>query len=301
LRLTFGVNPSPLAGREGQFSTSRQLRERLFRELETNLSLRVKPTEQPDIFSVSGRGELHLSILIETMRREGYEFQVSRPEVITRERDGQTQEPVEHLIIDTTEQYVGTVTELVGARRARMLDMTNDGRGNVRLEFAIPTRGLIGLRNAFLTATKGNGSLGSRLMGSEPWHGPISSARAGALVATESGIALTHGLSNAQERGMTFIEPGTEVYEGMIVGQHPRQGDLPVNVCRAKKLTNMRSSTEDIMVRLTPPISLSLEQALDFLADDELLEVTPKHLRLRKRLLTNDERVKARKRAAATS
>ncbi|HET7034107.1 MAG TPA: translational GTPase TypA [Thermomicrobiaceae bacterium] len=299
LRLTFGVNTSPLAGREGQFSTSRQLRERLFRELETNLSLRVKPTEQPDVFSVSGRGELHLSILIETMRREGYEFQVSRPEVITRERDGQTQEPVEHLIIDTTEQYVGTVTELVGARRARMLDMANDGRGNVRLEFAIPTRGLIGLRNAFLTATKGNGSLGSRLLGYEPWHGAINSTRAGALVATEGGIALTHGLSNAQERGMTFIEPGTEVYEGMVVGQHPRQGDLPVNVCRAKKLTNMRSSTEDIMVRLTPPVLLSLEQALDFLADDELLEVTPQHLRLRKRLLTNDERVKARKRAAA--
>jgi GTP-binding protein len=177
--------------------------------------------------------------------------------------------------------------------------MVNDGRGNVRLEFAVPTRGLIGLRNAFLTATKGNGSMGSRLIGYEPWHGPITSTRAGALVATESGTALSHGLSNAQERGMTFIEPGTEVYEGMIVGQHPRQGDLPVNVCRAKKLTNMRSSTEDIMERLTPPVILSLEQALDFLADDELLEVTPQNLRLRKRLLTNDERVKAKKRAAA--
>ncbi len=301
LKLTFGVNTSPLSGREGKFSTSRQLRERLFRELETNLSLRVDTTDQPDVFAVSGRGELHLSILIETMRREGYEFQVSRPEVITEEIDGRVMEPVEHLIIDTTEEFIGTVTELVGSRRARMLDMVNDGNGSVRLEFAIPTRGLIGLRNSLLTATKGNGSMGSRFIGYEPWHGSITSNRAGALVATEGGISLTHGLSNAQERGMTFIEPGTEVYEGMIVGQHPRQGDLPVNVCRAKKLTNMRSSTEDIMVRLTPAVILSLEQALDFIADDELLEVTPKHLRLRKQLLTQDERVKARKRAAASA
>ncbi|MGA7669411.1 MAG: translational GTPase TypA [Nitrolancea sp.] len=301
LKLTFGVNTSPLSGREGKFSTSRQLRERLFRELETNLSLRVETTDVPDVFAVSGRGELHLSILIETMRREGYEFQVSRPEVITEEIDGQVMEPIEHLIIDTTEDFIGTVTEVVGSRRARMLDMVNDGHGSVRLEFAIPTRGLIGLRNSLLTATKGNGSMGSRFIGYEPWHGPITSNRAGALVATEGGNALTHGLSNAQERGMTFIEPGTEVYEGMIVGQHPRQGDLPVNVCRAKKLTNMRSSTEDIMVRLTPPMILSLEQALDFLADDELLEVTPKNLRLRKQLLTQDERVKARKRAEASA
>jgi len=301
LKLTFGVNTSPLSGREGRFSTSRQLRERLFRELETNLSLRVETTDLPDVFSVSGRGELHLSILIETMRREGYEFQVSRPEVITDVVDGEVMEPVEHLIIDTAEDFIGTVTELVGSRRARMLDMVNDGHGSVRLEFAIPTRGLIGLRNSLLTATKGNGSMGSRFIGYEPWHGPITSNRAGALVATEGGTALTHGLSNAQERGMTFIEPGTEVYEGMIVGQHPRQGDLPVNVCRAKKLTNMRSSTEDIMVRLTPAVNLSLEQALDFLADDELLEVTPKNLRLRKQLLTQDERVKARKRAEASA
>jgi GTP-binding protein len=221
--------------------------------------------------------------------------------VITELVDGRVMEPVEHLVIDTNEEFIGTVTELVGGRRARMLDMVNDGHGGVRLDFAIPTRGLIGLRNSLLTATKGNGSLGSRFIGYEPWHGPITSNRPGALVATESGVALTHGLSNAQERGMTFIEPGTDVYEGMIVGQHPRQGDLPVNVCRAKKLTNMRSSTEDIMVRLTPAVILSLEQALDFLADDELLEVTPKHLRLRKQLLTQDERVKARKRAEAAA
>jgi GTP-binding protein len=297
LKLTFGVNTSPFAGRDGQYSTSRQLGERLYRELETNFALRVAPTDQPDVFAVSGRGELHLSILIETMRREGYEFQVSRPEVITKDVEGQTMEPVEHLVIDTIEEYVGAVTELVGSRRARMIDMVNDGRGNVRLEFEIPTRGLIGLRNEFLTRTKGNGTMASRLVGYEPWQGAIQSTRTGALIAWETGTALSHGLAGAQERGMTFIEPGTEVYEGMIVGQHARGNDLAVNVCRAKKLTNMRSSTADIMVRLTPPVVLSLEQALDFLADDELLEVTPKAFRLRKRLLQEHERARAKKQA----
>ena len=299
LKLTFGVNTSPLAGREGEYSTSRQLRERLFRELETNFALRVETTDQPDVFAVSGRGELHLSILIETMRREGYEFQVSRPEVITRNVDGQILEPIEHLVIDTIEEYVGAVTELVGNRRARMLDMINDGRGNVRLEFSIPTRGLIGLRNAFLTNTRGNGSMSSMLTGYEPWQGEIESNRTGALVATEAGTALTHGIANAQVRGATFISPGTEVYEGMIVGQQPRQEDMPVNVCRGKKLTNMRAAAADAAEKLTPPVILSLEQSLDFLADDELLEVTPKNLRLRKRILNHDERIKARKHAAA--
>jgi len=299
LKLTFGVSTSPFSGRDGQYSTSRQLGERLQRELETNLSLRVEPTDQPDVFSVAGRGELHLSVLIETMRREGYEFQVSRPEVVTRRDEyGRVLEPVEHLVIDVTEEFVGQVTELTGSRRARMLDMVNDGRGNVRLEFAIPTRGLIGLRNAMLTATKGNGTMSSRLIDFEPWMGPIQQSRSGALVASESGTALAHGLANAQERGITFIEPQTEVYEGMIVGQNPRPTDLAVNVCRAKKLTNMRSSTADISVRLTPPTLLSLEQSLDFLADDELLEVTPKAFRLRKRLLSQDERAKAKKNAA---
>jgi GTP-binding protein len=299
LKLTFGVNTSPFAGHDGQFSTSRQLGDRLYRELETNLSLRVEPTDQPDVFSVAGRGELHLSVLIETMRREGFEFQVSRPEVITRkDEDGTVLEPVEHLVVDVTEQYVGPVTELTGSRRARMLDMVNDGRGNVRLEFAIPTRGLIGLRNAMLTATKGNGTMSSRLIDFEPWQGSIAHSRSGALVASETGVALANGIANAQERGVTFIEPQTEVYEGMIIGQNPRPTDLAVNVCRAKKLTNMRSSNADISVRLTPATLLSLEQSLDFLQDDELLEVTPKHLRLRKRLLTQDERAKAAKRAA---
>ena len=298
LKLTFGVSTSPFSGKDGQYSTSRQLGERLQRELETNLSLRVDPTDQPDVFSVAGRGELHLSVLIETMRREGFEFQVSRPEVITRKGDhGQTLEPIEHLVIDVTEEFVGQITELTGNRRARMLDLVNDGRGHVRLEFAIPTRGLIGLRNAVLTATKGNGTLSSRLIDFEPWMGPIVQSRSGALVASESGIALGHGLANAQERGITFIEPGTEVYEGMIVGQNPRPTDLAVNVCRAKKLTNMRASSADISVRLTPPTLLSLEQSLDFLADDELLEVTPKAYRLRKRFLSQDERAKAKKQA----
>jgi GTP-binding protein len=296
LKLTFGVSTSPFAGRDGQFSTSRQLGDRLQRELEVNLSLRVEPTDQPDVFSVAGRGELHL--LIETMRREGYEFQVSRPEVVTRrDAEGNLVEPVEHLVIDVTEEFVGQVTELTGSRRARMLDMVNDGRGSVRLEFAIPTRGLIGLRNAVLTATKGNGTMSSRLIDFEPWMGPIQQTRSGALVASETGTALANGIANAQERGITFIEPGTEVYEGMIVGQNPRPTDLAVNVCRAKKLTNMRSSTADISVRLTPPTLLSLEQSLDFLADDELLEVTPKALRLRKRFLSQDERAKQKKRA----
>jgi GTP-binding protein len=297
LKLTFGVNTSPFAGREGQFSTSRQIGERLQRELETNVALRVEPTDVADVFAVSGRGELHLSILIETMRREGYEFQVSRPEVITRVIDGQTVEPVEHLVIDTVEEHVGAVTELVGGRRARMIDMINDGRGNVRLEFEIPTRGLIGLRNELLTRSKGHASISSRLIGYEPWLGQIQSTRTGALVAWETGTALSYGIAAAQERGLTFVEPGSEVYEGMIVGVNARGNDIAVNVCKAKKLTNMRSSTGDILVRLTPPVRLSLEQALDFLADDELLEVTPKSFRLRKRLLQEHERARAKKQA----
>jgi len=298
LKLTFGVNTSPFAGKEATYSTSRQLRERLYRELETNLSLRVEPTEQADVFAVSGRGELHLSVLIETMRREGYEFQVSRPEVITKEIDGVTMEPIENLVIDTVEDSVGVIMDLVGTRRARMADMVNDGRGSVRLEFAIPTRGLIGLRNAFLTATKGNAVMGSRLVGYEPWLGSIPTTRTGALVASEGGTVLAHGVANAQERGITFTEPGEEVYAGQVVGQQPRQGDLVVNICRAKKLTNMRASTADIAIKLVPAVKLSLEQSLDFLADDELLEITPKSYRLRKRLLNESDRAKERKRLA---
>ncbi len=227
---------------------------------------------------------------------------MSRPEVVTRtdEITGEILEPIEHLVVDVTEEFVGVVTELTGARKARMLDLVNDGRGSVRLEFAIPTRGLIGLRNAMLTATKGNAVMGSRLIDFEPWMGTISSNRSGALVASESGTVLANGIAKAQERGITFVEAGTEVYEGMIVGQNPRPDDLAVNICRAKQLTNMRSSNSDISVRLTPPTLLSLEQSLDFLQDDELLEVTPKALRLRKRWLTQDERQKMKKRAQQT-
>jgi GTP-binding protein len=295
LKMTFGVNTSPFAGREGKSTTSRQLRARLYRELETNVSLRVEDGNTPDEFIVSGRGELHLSVLIETLRREGYELQVSRPEVITRQgEDGQLLEPIEHLVIDTKDTYIGVLTEVLAIRKAQLANMTNDGNGNVRLEYNIPTRGLIGFRNAFLTLTQGNGALSSILLGFEPWQGKINTARMGALIASEQGVAMTYGLSNAQQRGDTFIEPGTPVYEGMIIGLNARPADLPVNICKEKQKTNIRSSTSDIAVRLTPPILMSLEQSLDFINNDELVEVTPKNIRLRKRYLTQRERSRMR-------
>jgi GTP-binding protein len=294
LKMTFGVNTSPLSGRDGKFSTSRQLRARLYRELETNVSLRVVDGGSADEFVVSGRGELHLAVLIETMRREGYELQVSRPEVITHDVDGKVMEPVERLVIDTRETYIGPVSENLATRKARMVNMTYDGNGNVRLEYDIPTRGLIGFRNAFLTLTQGNGAASTLLLGYEPWCGPIGTARMGVLIASEAGTAMTYGLNNAQERGQTFIEPGTPVYEGMIVGLHQRPADLVVNVCKEKKQTNVRSSTADIAVRLTPAVKLSLEQSLDFINSDELVEVTPSTIRLRKRLLTQHERARAK-------
>ncbi|HEU5226211.1 MAG TPA: translational GTPase TypA, partial [Ktedonobacteraceae bacterium] len=295
LKMTFGVNTSPFAGRESRYPTSRQLRARLYRELETNVSLRVEDGNTPDEFIVSGRGELHLSVLIETMRREGYEFQVSRPEVITREgANGQTLEPIEHLVIDTKDTFIGVLTETLAARKAQLRNMTNDGLGNVRLEYNIPTRGLIGFRNTFLTLTKGNGAMSSMLIDFEPWQGKIGTIRMGALIASEQGTAVTYGLNNAQLRGDTFIEPGTPVYEGMIVGLNSRPADLVVNVCKEKQKTNIRSSTADIAVRLTPPIILSLEQSLDFINNDELVEVTPQNIRLRKRYLTQNERARNR-------
>jgi GTP-binding protein len=227
------------------------------------------------------------------MRREGYEVQVSRPEVITRDVEGKVMEPVERLVIDTREQYIGAVSETLALRKARMVDMVIDGTGGVRLEYDIPTRGLIGFRNAFLTLTQGNGAMSSLLLGYEPWLGTIGTSRNGALIASEGGVAVTYGLSNAQLRGQTFIEPGTAVYEGMIVGLNQRPSDLVVNVCKEKKMTNVRSSTSDIAVRLTPAVKLSLEQSLDFINSDELVEVTPKFIRLRKRLLTLHERSRA--------
>ncbi len=294
LKMTFSVNTSPFAGREGKFPTSRQLRARLYRELETNVSLRVQDGNSPDEFIVSGRGELHLSVLIEDMRREGYEFLVSRPEVITHEEDGKLVEPVEQLVIDTRDTYIGVLTEVLASRKAQLTNMTNDGAGNVRLEYRIPTRGLIGFRNMFLTLTKGNGAMSSLLIGYEPWLGKIGTTRMGALIASETGVAMTYGLNNAQQRGDTFIEPGTAVYEGMIVGLNTRPADMVVNVCKEKQKSNMRASTAEISVRLTPPILMSLEQSLDFINNDELVEVTPQHIRLRKRYLTQHERARAR-------
>jgi GTP-binding protein len=307
VQMTFGVNTSPFAGREGRFVTSRQIRERLMKELETNVALRVEDTDSAEVLLVSGRGELHLSILIETMRREGYEFQVSRPVVITREVGGKLHEPVEHLVIDAREEHMGFLTEALSRRLGRMVNMVAEGtRGGVagedrltssgvRLEFSIPTRGLIGFRNPFLTATRGEGTMSSIVLGYEPWRGEISGHRNGALIADQPGTAVTYGLNNAQERGTTFIEPGTQVYEGVIVGLNSREQDIAINVCKQKKATNIRSSTSDIAVKLTPAVKLSLEQSLDFIEPDELVEVTPQSIRLRKRYLTANERSRLKK------
>jgi len=300
VRMTFGVNTSPFTGREGQFSTTRQLRARLYRELDTNLGLRVEDTDAAERFQVSGRGELHLAVLIETMRREGYEFEVSRPEAIVKVINGRRMEPVERLTVDVREEHLGAVTEALGKRRGEMIEIAYDRKGGVRLEYLIPTRGLIGFRNSFLTLTAGTGLMGSIGIGYRPWAGEFREQRNGALTASSAGTALTYGLAGAQERGTTFIEPGEAVYEGMIVGIQKRPGDIRVNVCREKKQSNVRSSTSDISVRLTPASRQSLEQSLDFLGDDELLEVTPKHLRLRKRHLTEVDQSRARRSAEAS-
>ncbi|HEX4214948.1 MAG TPA: translational GTPase TypA [Candidatus Dormibacteraeota bacterium] len=297
VRMTFGVNTSPMSGREGRYSTSRQLYARLQRELDTNLGLRVAPSDSPERWVVSGRGELHLSILIETMRREGYELEVSRPEAIVKVEDGRRMEPMERLHVEVREDYLGAVSEALGRRRGELKEISYDGNGGVLVDYEIPTRGLIGFRNGFLTLTGGTGVLASLPIGFAPWVGEMREQRNGALVASSTGTALTYGLANAQERGITFIEPGTTVYEGMIVGLQRRTGDMAVNVCREKKQSNVRSSTADIAVRLTPALILSLEQCLDFLIDDELLEVTPDHIRLRKRYLTEVERTRAYRRS----
>jgi len=291
VEMTMGVNTSPFAGREGRFSTTRQLRERLDKELDTNLSLRVQDTESPDTFLLRGRGELHLAILIETMRRDGYEFEISRPEAITKVINGKLMEPVEVLTIDTKNKYIGVLTEMLSKRQGKMMDMRNY-EDNVRLVFYIPTKGLLGFRSSFLTSTRGEGIMNTMFLSYEPCLGEIVSTRDGVLVASEQGVAITYGLNNAQERGLTFIEPGTQVYEGMIVGLNSRSQDIPVNVCKEKKKTNIRSSTSDVAIKLTPPLKMSLEQAMDFINRDELLEVTPKSIRLRKRLLTYSQRLR---------
>ena len=295
IEMTFSVNDSPFAGREGKFVTSRQIRERLFRETLKDVSLRVSELEgATDSFVVAGRGEMHLSILIETMRREGYEFAVSPPRVLYREIDGKKCEPIERVVVDVPSEYIGSVIEKLGSRRGEFLEMLPVGN-RTKATFLVPERGLFGYRNEFLTDTKGEGILSSVFERYEPYKGDLSRRGTGSLIAWETGEAVTYGLFNAQERGALFIGPGTPVYAGMIVGVSPKNEDIPVNVCRRKQLTNMRAAGSDEALRLTPPRKLSLEQCLEFLADDELLEVTPKNLRLRKRILDHSQRMKALK------
>ncbi len=292
IAMTFSVNDSPFAGQEGKFVTSRHLRDRLFKEIETNVSMRVEETDTTEAFIVKGRGELHLSVLIETMRREGYEFQVSKPKVIMKEIDGVLSEPVEELVIDVPEDYVGPVMEKIGKRKGELVNMLPPTKGYTRLEFKIPSRGLLGYRTEFLTDTKGNGIMNSIISGFIPFAGEIETRGQGVLVAFETGTAVTYGLYNAQDRGALFIGAGTPVYEGMIVGINPKPDDITVNVCKKKHVTNMRSAGADDAMRLTPPLVYSLEQCLEFVEDDELCEVTPQSIRLRKKILNNDLRAK---------
>ena len=297
--MTFSVNNGPLAGKEGQFVTSRHIRDRLFKELERNVSLRVKETDTPDSFEVCGRGELHLSVLIETMRREGFELLVSRPKVIFKEIDGVKCEPMERLVVNVPDDCIGNVIEKLGRRKAEMANMEPAEAGHTKIEFRIPARGLIGYRTEFLTDTKGEGTMNSIFDNYEPYKGEIQARTRGVLVAFEPGISITYGLYNAQERGELLIGAGVEVYEGMIVGINSRNEDISINVCKEKHLTNTRASGSDDALRLVPPVQMSLEKAIEFIAEDELVEVTPKNIRLRKKILNNKDRERMARRATA--
>ena len=290
--MIFGVNTSPMSGRDGQYVTSRQIKDRLDRELLGNVSIKVEPTDSPEQMKVLGRGELQLSILIEMMRREGFELQVSRPDIVTKSVNGTLMEPVEELVIDVAEEFQGVVIALTGTRRGTMTKMVNHGSGRARLEFRIPARGLIGFRSQFLTDTKGTGIMNHLFAGWEPWHGEIPSRVTGALVADRAGVATAFAIWNLQERGEMFVEPGEAVYEGMLVGENARASDMDVNITKEKKQTNMRASTADEAVRLIPPRKLGLEQAIEFINDEELVEVTPRNIRLRKRVLAANMRPK---------
>lgn len=299
IKMTFSVNDSPFAGNEGTYVTSRHLRDRLFRELQSNVSMNIQETDTPDAFEVSGRGELHLSILIETMRRQGYEFQVSKPKVIFHEQDGKVTEPMEDLFVEIPGECIGVVMEKLGRRKAELTNMVTSAEEYLRLEFKIPARGLIGYRSEFLTDTKGNGIMNHVFLGYEPYKGDIPTKQRGSLIAWETGESVTYGLYNAQERGSLFIGPNVKVYEGMIVGENSRQDDLTVNVCKKKHVTNMRASGSDEALRLVPHRQLSLEQCLEFIGDDELIELTPVSIRLRKKILDTSLRLKSRKQTAA--
>ncbi len=298
IAMIFGVNNSPFAGKDGKYVTSRQVKERLDKELLGNVAIRVEETDSPDQFKVSGRGELQLAILIEMMRREGYELQVSKPEAITRTVDGKLLEPIEAVVVDCPDEFIGVITEALGRRKGQMTKMVNHGTGRVRLEFETPSRGLIGFRNEFLTETKGTGLLNTMFLRWGDWQGAMRGRATGSLVADRTGDTTTYALYNLQERGTLFVRPGIKVYEGMIIGENARAVDLDVNVIKEKKLTNMRASTADEAMRLVPPKELSLEQALEFISDDELVEVTPLTIRLRKRVLPANQRPK-RKEAEA--
>ncbi|MBN2555061.1 MAG: translational GTPase TypA [Anaerolineales bacterium] len=295
VRMTFGVNSSPFAGRHGRWGTSRKIRERLYQETRTNVALRVEDTQSADKFVVSGRGELHLGILIETMRREGYEFEVSRPEVILKKEDMGWMEPYEEVYVETSKDTVGTVVEMLGGRRGEMLNMEESASDSVRLTYLVPTRGLLGFRYQFMTATRGEGFMHTIFSGYRPMAGGSFGRAQGSLIAWEPGVTTTYGLKNAEERGILFLDSGDEVYEGMVVGEHQRPGDLSVNICKKRHVTNMRQSFKEIDTRLSPPRKMSLDEAIEYLAEDELLEITPKTYHIRKRILDTRNRAKALK------